>query len=235
MLKQIDRHLWVAEQPLKFLGLPVGTRMTVILLSGERLLLISPIKIDEETKAQLALIGKVEVIIAPNLFHHLYLAECQRIYPQAELIAPSGLETKKPNLAVDKIFFRDEISFDSELEYILFDGFQVLIPPKIVTVNEIVFFHPESKTLILTDTAFNFDRNFPLVTQLATRILGCYQNLRPSLLEKIAIKDREKVKNSIQKIMDWDFQRVIMAHGNIVDNNAKEQLKLGYQWFLGEG
>lgn len=71
MLRPIDRHLWVAEQPQKFWGLSVGTRMTVILLSQGSLLLISPIKIDLETKAQLDSIGQVEFIIAPNLFHHL--------------------------------------------------------------------------------------------------------------------------------------------------------------------
>lgn len=73
-----------------------------------------------------------------------------------------------------------------------------------------------------------------MVTQLATRVLGCYQNLRPSFLEKVAIKDKEKVKHSIQKILAWDFQRVIMAHGNIVETKAKEQLNAGYQWFLGK-
>ena len=73
MLKSIDRDLWVGEQPFKYLGLPVGRRMTVILLSGGRLLLISPIEIDENTKEQLDSIGKVEFIIAPNLFHYLYL------------------------------------------------------------------------------------------------------------------------------------------------------------------
>ena len=234
MLKPIDRHLWVAEQPLKYLGLPVGTRMTVIQLSGERLLLISPIKIDSETKAQLDSIGKVEFIVAPNLFHYLYLAECQQLYPQAKLIAPPGLETKQPKIAINKIFCQDEISFEPELEYLLFEGFQNFIPPKIVTANEIVFFHPASKTLILTDTAFNFDDNFPLVTQLATRVLGCYQNLRPSLLEKIATKDKDRVKHSLQKVLAWDFQRVIVAHGNIVETNAKEQFKAGYQWFLGK-
>ena len=234
MLRSIDRDLWVAEQPQEFFGLPVGTRMTVILLAGERLLLISPIKIDRQTKTQLDSIGKVEFIIAPNLFHHLYLADCQQLYPQATLIAPPGLETKQPKIAIDKIFCQDEISFEPELQYLLFEGFQGFIPPKIVTVNEIVFFHPLSKTLILTDTAFNFDRNSPLVTQLATRILGCYGNLRPSFLEKIAIQDKQKVTHSIQKILAWDFQRVIIAHGNIVETKAKEQLKAGYQWFLGK-
>lgn len=234
MLKSIDRSIWVAEQPFKYLGLPVGTRMTVILLSGGRLLLISPIKIDTKTKAQIDSIGKVEFIIAPNLFHHLYLAECQQLYPEATLIAPPGLDSKKPNLEIDQIFYQNEISFHNELEYILFEGFQTFIPPKIKTANEIVFFHPASKTLILTDTAFNYDRSFPLVTQLATRVLGCYDNLRPSILAKIASKDKDTVKHSLQKILAWDFQRVIVAHGNIVETNGKEQLKAGYQWFLDE-
>lgn len=48
MLRQIDRHLWVAEQPFKFLGLEVGTRLTVIKLSDNSLVLISPIKIDSQ-------------------------------------------------------------------------------------------------------------------------------------------------------------------------------------------
>lgn len=234
MLKSIDRNLWVAEQPFKYLGLPVGTRMTVILLSGEGLLLISPIKIDPETKTQLDTLGKVKFIIAPNLFHYLYLEECQQIYPDAQVIAPPGLETKKPNLKSDLIFFRDEISFDGELEYILFEGCQTLIPFQIKPLNEIVFFHPVSKTLILTDTAFNFDRNFPFVTQLTARAIGCYQNLRPSLLEKIVIKDEEQVRQSLQKILAWDFERAIVAHGNIAEVNAKKQLKAGYQSFLGK-
>ena len=233
MLKQVGRYIWVAEQPLKFLGLPVGTRMTVILRSDNSLLLISPIKIDANLKQQLDNLGTVKQIIAPNLFHHLYLEHCQQIYPEAELIAPLGIETKQPNIIISKTFERDKIDFNGELEYIPFKGFQAFIPPKIVTVNEIVFFHPNSQSLILTDSAFNFDRNFPLITQLATRILGSYQSLQPSLLEKIAIRDKEAISKSISRILAWDFQRVIMAHGNIVEKNAKEKLAVGYEWFLG--
>ncbi len=232
MLKQVGSCIWVAEQPLKFLGLQVGTRMTVILRSDNSLLLISPIKIDANLKQQLDSLGTVKHIIAPNLFHHLYLENCQQIYPQAELIAPPGIETKEPNIAIAKTFERDKIDFNGELEYIPFKGFQAFIPPKIVTVNEIVFFHPNSQTLILTDSAFNFDRNFPLTTQLAARILGSYQSLQPSLLEKIAIRDKEAISKTISRILAWDFQRVIMAHGNIVEKNAKEQLAAGYEWFL---
>ena len=37
-LRQLAEHLWVADRPQTFYGLPVGTRMTVIRLAGERLL-----------------------------------------------------------------------------------------------------------------------------------------------------------------------------------------------------
>ena len=232
MLRQIDRHLWVAEQPLKFLGLEVGTRMTVIKLSNGSLVIISPIEINSEIQQQLGNIGTVRYIIAPNLFHYLYLAQAQQIYPQAETIAPQGLAAKQPDLKIDRVFTQDPVEFDSELEFVRFEGFQVLIPPKVKVINEIVFYHPASKTLIITDSAFNFDRSFPFVTQLAAKVLGSYRELKPYLLDKIASRDKQKLKQSIDKILAWDFQRVIMAHGTIVDREAKAQLSAGYNWLL---
>ena len=232
MLRQIDRHLWVAEQPLKFFGLEVGTRMTVIKLSDDSIVLISPIEIDLEIQQQLGNIGTVRYIIAPNLFHYLYLAQAQKIYPQAQTIAPPGLADKQPDLKIDRVFTRDPVEFDSELEFVRFEGFHVLIPPQIKTLNEVVFYHPASKTLIITDSAFNFDRSFPLLTQLAARVLGSYGELKPYLLDKIASSDKQKLEQSIDEILAWDFQRVIMAHGTIVEDEAKARLSAGYHWLL---
>ncbi|MDJ0531096.1 MAG: DUF4336 domain-containing protein [Xenococcaceae cyanobacterium MO_207.B15] len=232
MLRQVGRNIWVKEQPLKYSGLEVGTRMTMIRLSENCIVLISPIKLEPQTQQEINALGTVEYIIAPNLFHYLYLEECKNVYQTAKILAPPGLETKQPNLEIDQVFFQDKIEFNSELEYIWFRGFQVFDIPKAATLNEVVFYHRESKTLILTDTAFNFDRSFPWITQLAAKLMGSYDNLRPSLLEKLVIEDKQKVKTSVEKILNWDFQRVIMAHGSIVENNAKKQLKKGYEWFL---
>ncbi|WP_375498341.1 hypothetical protein [uncultured Nostoc sp.] len=30
----------------------------------------------------------------------------------------------------------------------------------------------------------------------------------------------------------WDFERVIMAHGSIIEQDGKSQFKAGYEWFL---
>ena len=86
--------------------------------------------------------------------------------------------------------------------------------------------------MVLTDTAFHVDASFPWQTQLVFRIIGGDRQLEPTLLEKLASRDKERVKQSIQKVLCWDFDRVIMAHGSIIERDGKRQLQAGYEKFL---
>lgn len=233
MLKEIDTNIWVCEQPFKYLGLNVGTRMTLIRLVTSELIAISPIEVDDTTINQINAIGNVSYIIAPNLYHYLFASNFKAIYPNAKLWAAPGLESKKSDLPIDKIIDVAEKSILDQVEYLLFDGFKVFDLKGSSLLNECVFFHQASHTLILTDTAFHFDESFPLTTQLTARLIGSYKKLSPSLLEKFATKETEKVKQSVQKVLAWDFDRVIMAHGSIVESDAKQKFREGYEWFLG--
>ena len=231
MLKEIDRNIWVAEQPLKYFGLSVGTKMTVIRLKSGKLVVISPIKIDESIINQIKEIGNVAYIIAPNIYHYLFISEFKALYPKANLLAAPGFETKRPEIPIEHTLREGENLFSDEIEYILFDGMKTFDFENAL-MNEFVFFHPESYSLILTDTAFHFDQTFPLVTQLTSRIIGGYKKISPSILEKLATQEKEKVKQAVKKVLLWDFKRVIMAHGSIVENDAKPKFREGYEWFL---
>ena len=231
-LNSIDKNIWVAQQPLKYWKLEVGTRMTIIRYGDGELMVISPIQVDQEMINSINEIGKVSLIIAPNLFHHLFLDKFQAIYPQAQLWGVSGLESKRPDLSIDKVIDGSETKIRNEVEYLLFQGFEIFDLNRISIVNEVVFFHPESKTLILTDTAFYFDESFPWQTQLAARFIQTYKNLAPSIIDRLVIRNKDLVKQSIHKILAWDFTRVIVAHGSIIENNGKEKLQTGYQWLF---
>lgn len=232
MLREIDNNIWVGEQPFKYLGLNVGTRMTLIRLVTGELIVISPIQVDNTTINQLNAIGDVSYIIAPNLYHYLFADSFKAIYPKAKLWAAPGLESKRSELTIDKVISVDERSLLDEVEYLLFDGFRVFDLNGPSLLNECVFFHRESRTLILTDTAYHFDESFPLTTQLAARLIGGYKKLSPSLLERFATRETERVKQSVQKVLAWDFKRVIMAHGSIIESDAKRKFREGYEWFL---
>lgn len=233
MLRQIDKNLWLAEQPFKYFGLSVGTRMTVIRLTNGDLVVISPLQATDTLVHQLNQIGTVSHLIAPNLYHYLFTANFKAVYPQATFWAAPGLDTKKPELLIDKIISQHGIVLFNELEYLLFDGLKTLSLTGVDLLNECVFFHRESRTLILTDTAFHFDDSFPRTTQLVTRFLGGYKRLSPSLLERLASGDKEKVKQSVEKVLLWDFERVIVAHGSVIERNGKQMFQAGYQQFLG--
>ncbi len=234
MLKEIDEDIWVADAPFKYFGLSVGTRMTVVRLANQELAVISPIQIDNATSLELDKLGTVSHIIAPNLYHYQFAADFKVLYPKALFWATSGLEVKKPELPIDRTINSNADSFPSELQYVLFDGFKTLGLTGFDSLNELVFFHPQSRTLILTDTAFHFDDSFPLITQFAARVIGTYNNFSPSLLERVASTEKGKVKLAVQKILDWDFERVIMAHGSIIESEGKQKFKAGYESFLGQ-
>lgn len=98
-LERLADDLWVAERPQSFYGLPVGTRMTVMRLSGGRLLLHSPVALDAELRAELDALGQVLYAVAPNRVHHLYAGYVAKLYPQARLWVAPGLERKRPDLS----------------------------------------------------------------------------------------------------------------------------------------
>lgn len=232
MLRKIDSNIWVAEQPLRYLGLSVGARMTVLRLNNRELVVISPIRASDTMASQLGELGTVQHIIAPNLYHYSFIARFKALYPNAVVWAVPGLQAKKPDLPISKIIKRDVRDLWDGLEYIFLDGFRTLGLGGFDALNECVFFHAESRTLILTDAAVHFDESFPALTQFATRVLGGYKRLSPTLLERLATTEIESVRKSVEKILDWDFDRVIMAHGTVIEKNGKEKFKEGYEIFL---
>lgn len=229
----IADNLWTVTQPFSYLGLEIGTRMVIVRLSGGELILISPIQLQASDCPTLNNLGTVRHLIAPNQFHHLYLGSAQALYPDATAWGVEGLAEKRPDLRLDSLL-NQAGSFGGELEYLPFQGFGALLPRGICLAHETVFWHRSSRSLILTDSSFHFDETYPWVTQLAARVLGSYKVLKPSYFEKWGSRDKAQVKASVQKVLAWEFDRVIAAHGSIVETDGKAQVKAGFEWLLGE-
>ena len=74
-MQELAPDLWVADSPLRFLGLEMGARMTVIRLPDGKLLLHSPIAPTAELVREVEALGPVAYLIAPNKFHHLFVGD----------------------------------------------------------------------------------------------------------------------------------------------------------------
>ena len=224
-LRPLAENLWVVDRPQSFYGLPVGTRMTVMRLADGRLLLHSPVALDPELRAQLDAIGRVGFAVAPNRLHHLYAGDVARAYPGTRLWVAPGLERKRPDLVFEAVL-TDEAPTEwrDEVGQVFFRGRPY--------ENEVVFHHRASRTLILCDLAFNFGPQAAMPTRFLMKLLRSYGRLGPSTLDPWLIRDRRAARESLERILAWDFDRIIVAHGDVLERGGHDILRQGYAWLL---
>lgn len=223
MMRQLADEIWVVDQSLRFLGLEIGARMTVVRLPGRKLLLHSPIAVSNELVRAVEALGSVAYLVAPNRFHHLFAGAWQEICPAAALYVAPGLETKRPELRVAGVLGdTPEPGWADVLDQAFVRGFPL--------ANEVVFFHKSSSTLVISDLAFHIGPTSPAATRLAFRLGGAYARLSPTILERFLVRDRAAFRSSLARILEWPFDRVVMAHGEVLERGGREQLARGYAW-----
>ena len=224
MLREIDTGIWAAEAPQRFLGADVGSRMTVIRLADESLFVHSPIHLDDEIRATLDRIGPVRHVVAPNRYHHLYVADYQRNYPEAKLYAAPGLETKRRDLHFDAILSDEPpVEWRGQIDQLVFRGFAPL--------NETVFFHRPSGTLLLTDLLFNMAHTDSAWTRVLLTLDGGFGGPGVARTFRLLMMMRKRmVLTSVARILKWDFDRMTLAHGDVVERGAKAALQDAYSF-----
>src|SRR5688572_5344581 len=92
---------WAVQHHRATSYLHVRLRMGVVALPTGGLLLYSPVPIDDALADDLARLGPVEHIVAPNKWHHLHAAAAKLRYPAATLWAAPGLRDKRKDVAFD--------------------------------------------------------------------------------------------------------------------------------------
>jgi hypothetical protein len=221
--RKLDERLWVAEHSLKIAGIDFGRRMTVVLLSSGELWLHSVAHLTPELREQLDAIGPVRFVVSPNRFHHKYMEHYRAVYPEAELLASPGLPERREDLSFSGILGdKPDPRWVTDLDQTAFHGNKIS--------TEIVFLHHASRTLILTDLCFNLPPSRPFFTRLAARALGVYNRLAVSLTMRRGMSDHNAARESLERILQWDFDRVIVGHGDIVETEGRENLERAFAW-----
>jgi hypothetical protein len=221
-LQRFGEDVWIASVPHKYLGLQFGARMTVIKLGDGSLLLHSPIALDDALKRQIVALGPVAHIVAPNLFHHLYAGDAANAFPEAKVHGAAGLRKKRPDLRLDAVLGEQaESAWRDDLEVLSIEG---------TLLEETVFWHRPSGTLLSADLIENFQSADDWWTRSYLKIAGIYGKIGLSRMLRLAFRDRKKARRSIDQLLDWDFDRIVLAHGDPIGSNGVEALREAYTW-----
>ena len=202
------------DRDLRFLGVEIGCRMTIIDLDGD-LLLHSPIDVELDQLPA----GTPRWFLSPNKMHHLSAGLW--LDRGLEGWAAPGLPEKRPDLS-----FHHVVTEPCEPW-----GDRILLMPtfSFSLTNEVVLLHRPSKTLVVTDLAFHFTESYPWLTRASMAVSGAYPGCKVSILEKVGMK-RDLAREEIGAILELDFDRLILSHGESFETGGKDQFRGAYRW-----
>ncbi|MGT2783792.1 DUF4336 domain-containing protein [Streptococcus merionis] len=158
-LKQLDKNIWIVDgteiqMNFKVFKIPFTTRMTIVRLFNNKLWIHSPIAFNEELDDKIKELGEIAYIVAPNKYHYSYILDWYKHYPKAEIWLAKGVSDKLKVKEKEKFISLTANCQPIWSEEILFTPFKGSI-----VMEENVFFHKESSTLILTDLIENIEVN----------------------------------------------------------------------------
>ena len=222
-MRKIDTDIWEDTQPLRFGAVEMGARMTVVKLAGGGLWVHSPIRPSDAVCAGLDELGPVAHIVAPNRFHHLFAGELAERYPAATVHLAPGLAAKRPDLPAAGILPDDAPeAWEADLDWAFFAG--------IPMANEVVFLHKLTRTLIVCDLAFHVGPEAPWATRVMFKLIGHFGDLGPTRFERLMVRDRAAARASLDAILEWDFDRVVVSHGTVFETGGRDALRRNFEW-----
>ena len=224
-LQSIAPGVWVEPMPHVYMGLHIGTRMTVVRLSDDSLFVHSPIRLDERLKAEIDGLGPVGHIVAPSRFHHVFFGEFAAAYPDAKKHGAPGLEKKRKDLEFDAMLGESsEPAWANDLEMLPIDG---------LALGESIFFHPATRTLISSDFIQNFDSSDHWATRQYLKVAGIHKRINVSRPVRVMYRDRSKARRSVDQAIEWNPARITLAHGSPILDKGQDAIRAAYEWLRG--
>ncbi len=216
----MEGSIWLARYPVRHAGVTFDARMTVVKMRSGGLWLHSPCPMTVPVEEELYELGPVQCIVAPAKYHYFYVMDAQRAFPGARTWVCPGIDYKHPEVRFDALLedHPDPIWAD-EIDQILVDG------PRFM--SEAVFFHKKTKSLIVTDLIENIGDQTPHSGDRRLRfwlkgVFHMWNRPRPAPEYQLGWRDRAQVRERLERVLSWDFERIILSHGDTIERDAKQ-------------
>ncbi|MDO5745845.1 MAG: DUF4336 domain-containing protein [Micrococcaceae bacterium] len=227
-LEPLGGGLFLCDGPVvRDMGMHFETRMSVVKLGDGSVWIASPVPVPFATLRDIAALGPIRYLLSPTPRHFWRLSWWHLLFPEAELwsspITPITL--KKGDLPLAGILDgTGQGRWAPDLEHVMLRGSRLL--------NEAVFFHRASGTVLIEDVIqiHQPQQGRPLRNALialggvGAPWGGTARDIRLSFRDKAAARD------SVEQILAWDFDKVVVAHGPVTKHGARETIERAFFW-----
>jgi len=227
VIREITPDVYTFSRPFsRFFGLfPMGGRTTAVKLSGGGVWVVASTPLSPETKTAVEALGPVQYIMAADADHHFFLTEWVNAYPDAKVIGVEGLPEKKKSekWKFSGVYGVDTpettYGFEDDIHACYFSGF---------SKKDVAWLHVKSRTLIVADLIFNLPAKEQYSKSKSSPKPAFFlPKFEPSseFHQKFVWnegKDKEAMKADAATVKGWDFDRIIMCHGDVIETGGKQ-------------
>jgi hypothetical protein len=215
-MKKLAENLWVLPYSLRLLGADLKRVVTIVRLQSGNLVIHSTGPFTPDDVAGILRLGKPGWLLEAMLQHDTFAQQGRQAFPKIPYLAPVGF-AEAVGFPTDPLIPAPS-TWGEELKVLRLDGNP--------SMQEYVFFHPLSRTLIVADLLFNFGPDTPGWTRfLLLGAVGTKHHPGMSRRFRMSIKDRAAFQRSIETLLTWDFDRIIVGHGETIDADGKRLLR----------
>ena len=229
-LQTFADNIWTIDGPIAYdFGFAFTTRMTVVRLADRSLWVDSPVQVPFETLKTIVDTGTVRYLLAATPRHFWRLEAWHTLFPAAEVwssrntplrlaaghLPMTGILTDTPNPG-----------WADEIDQLVFKGNPFL--------DEVIFLHKPSHTVILGDLIqANPMMNGKHLRNALLRLSGgAHPNGGVGFDIRLTFTNRKLARQSLERLLSWDFDKLIIAHGNCIRNDAKSYVERAFQWLV---
>jgi len=225
---ELEPGVWRLERRLRMPGglvLPIAT--AIFRLPSGKLFLHSPGTLDAAALASLRALGEPSVVLAPNAFHHIFVDEYRRAFPDVRIFYAPGLPARVPSLPPgEEVSAEAPAAWESVVEPLVF--------APVASFREVVILHRPSATIVFTDLAFNMRRHPNAFDRIGWRLFGVPATFGVSRTARLTLlRDARAARPFLEKMAQKEFRRILVAHGDPVEKDARNEFRRAFAKYLG--
>lgn len=210
--QQLGDDVACLQFPLRAFGIDFFRTVTLLRLRDRRVLIHSTAPFAPEDVTAIHGFGEPAWLVEATNIHDTFAKAAQAAFPLLPYFAPAGFD-RLSGIATEPLSSPPH-DWADEVEVLRIEGLR--------KVDEHAFFHRTSRTLVLGDLLFNFPpdshgwpRFFVRSIMRLPRLVGI------SLLFRLLVRDKESFARSMRNLLQWDFQQIVVAHGEPITADAK--------------
>ena len=212
--RQIGEDLALLQYPFRVFGIDFARNVTLIRLADQRLVIHSTAPFSAADVNRIRQFGQPAWLVDATLMHDSFAKQGRAALPTIPYLAPPGLtEISRVNT---QPLSPPPPEWSGQIDVIPIEG---------TSKREHALFHRASRTLVVADLIFHFSpdmrgwpRFFVRHVMRLPRLSGI------SVFFKMLISDRKAFERSMAKLLELDFNQMVVAHRDVIRVDAKAVL-----------